>query len=255
MLSDGTIPLLHNLGTTVRSGIPTIASGAIVFLGPPGAGKGTQAKRIAAQYQVPHLSTGDILRSHMERRTALGVQAGDIVSRGLLVADHLVCDLLAERMRQPDCAGCVILDGFPRSVAQAEWLDRFLTLRVLKEKASPSPVPPLVIQINVRREELLRRLAGRRSCLACGRVYNIRFQPTKFEEVCDFDGAALMVRPDDSEHVIHERLKSYEQSTLPLVEYYRAKGQLREIDGNLPADSVMAQTTRVIARVRVQPPE
>jgi adenylate kinase len=200
---------------------------------------------------VPHLSTGDVLRSHVERRTELGIKAGEVISRGLLVADDLVCGMLAERMRQPDCAAGVVLDGFPRSVAQAQWLDGFLP-RVPENKSLPKRIPPLVIQINVRREELLRRLAGRRSCAACGRVYNIRSQPTRVEGVCDFDGTELMMRPDDSEATVHQRLKVYEQSTLPLVEYYRAKGQLQEVDGNLPADSVMAQTARVIAGAAAQ---
>lgn len=118
------------------SDIGTIAAGAIVLLGAPGAGKGTQAKRIAAEYRVPHISTGDVLRNHMDRRTALGAEAGDMISRGLLVSDELVCEMLAERMQDEDFTGCVILDGFPRSVAQAEWLERFLLRRARVSEAS-----------------------------------------------------------------------------------------------------------------------
>ncbi len=221
------------------------ASGAIVLLGPPGAGKGTQAKRIAAENKVPHLSTGDVLRGHLARGTSLGLLAADMMSRGLLVADDLVCEMLAERMQHPDCAGCVVLDGFPRSVAQAEWLDQFLRFRGRQDRTQIS-APPLVIKINVRRDELMHRLAGRRVCPTCGHAYNIRFQPTKIEGVCDFDGSILGVRPDDSESVIRERLKVYEESTLPLVEYYRAKDQLREVDGNSSVDLVKAQIERVI---------
>jgi adenylate kinase len=176
-----------------------------------------------------------------------------MMSRGQLVADSLVSDMVAERMRQSDCAAGVILDGFPRSVAQAEWLDRFLPLRSREKNWPQRPVPPLVIQINVTRDELLRRLAARRGCPSCGHIYNIQFQPTKVEGVCDFDGSKLEVRPDDSENVVQQRLQVYEESTLPLVKYYRAKGQLHEIDGNLPVDFVMAQTARVINTVATQP--
>jgi adenylate kinase len=249
MLSDTTVRLTPNHGAATSSNPRAIPSGAIILLGPPGAGKGTQAKRISAAYNIPHLSTGDVLRSQLARGTALGMKAGDMMSRGLLVADGLVCEMLAERMQEPDCAGCVILDGFPRSVAQAEWLDRFLQFRGREENPSQVPVPPLVIQINLNHDELMRRLAGRRTCPACGHVYNIRFQPTKNEGICDIDGTTLVVRPDDSENVIRERLKVYEESTLPLVEYYRAKEQLREVDGNLSVDLVTAQAARLISHV------
>jgi adenylate kinase len=156
-------------------------------------------------------------------------------------------------MRQSDCAGCVILDGFPRSVAQAEWLDRFLPIRNRERDWPQSPGAPLVIQFNVKRDELMRRLGGRRVCPACGHVYNIQLRPTKVTGVCDFDGTKLKVRPDDSESVIYERLKVYEETTLPLVDYYRAKGLLKEIDGNLPVDLVMAKTARVINAVTQSP--
>lgn len=253
MLSDNTIHVTRHSGAAMPSNPRAIASGAIIFLGPPGAGKGTQAKRVAAQYDLPHLSTGDVLRSHLKRGTALGVRAGEMMGRGQLVADSLVSDMVAERMRQPDCASGVILDGFPRSVAQAEWLDRFLPLRSREQNWPQRAIPPLVIQINVTRDELMRRLAARRVCPACGHIYNIEFQPTRVEGVCDIDGSKLEVRQDDSESVVQQRLLVYEESTLPLVKYYRAKGQLHEIDGNLPVDFVMAQTARVINTVAVPP--
>jgi adenylate kinase len=224
-----------------------LAAQAIILLGPPGAGKGTQAKSLGARYSVPHISTGDVLRSHMQRNTALGQQAGGLVSRGMLIGDDLVCGMLAERMAEADCARSVILDGFPRSVAQAEWLDRFLARRA-RRFGSRSSASLLAIQINVRQDELLRRLAGRRSCPACGRTFNVQFQPTKIDGICDFDGTTLIVRPDDCEDVIVERLKVYEQHIGPLSEYYRAKKQLREIDGNHSADHVMAETVRAASR-------
>jgi adenylate kinase len=230
----------------------TIAAGAIILLGPPGAGKGTQAKRIMAEYQVPHISTGDVLRNHLERRTGLGVKASEMMNRGKLVADDLVCDMLADRMQQSDCKSCVILDGFPRSVEQAKWLEGFLPRRIPRGNGSPTSAGSLVIQINVKREELLRRLAGRRSCPTCGHVYNIQFRPTKIEGVCDLDGTKLVRRSDDSEEVIYQRLMVYEQSTLPLAEYYRGKGILREIDGNLPADTVAEEAVRVISDVAIR---
>jgi adenylate kinase len=198
---------------------------------------------------MPHLSTGDVLRNHLERRTPLGMKASGMMSRGLLVADEVLYEMIAERMTQPDCGSCLILDGFPRSLGQAEWLDQFLTRRAVVGNGALSAIDPLAIQINVKREELLKRLTGRRSCPTCGHVYNIRFQLEKTEGTCDFDGTRLITRSDDTEEVIHERLRVYEQSTLPLSEYYRAKGQLREIDGDRPLDYVLTETARAIRQV------
>lgn len=225
-----------------------VAAGAIILLGPPGAGKGTQAKHLGAKYGVPHISTGDVLRNHIERGTELGLQASGLMRRGLLVPDELLYDMLAERMTHPDCASCVILDGFPRSIAQAEWLDRFLSMRAASDFSS-APIEPVAILINVKQEEILHRLAGRRSCPTCGQVYNLSYRPERTKGLCDFDRTELAVRPDDSEDVIHQRLKVYEKNTLPLAEYYRAKGQLMEIDGNRPVGRVMAETTRAIRRI------
>lgn len=223
-----------------------IDASAIILLGPPGAGKGTQAKHIVAEYGLPHLSTGDLLRHHMARRTALGIKAEEIIACGLLVSDDLVCHMAADRMAQGDCAGCVVLDGFPRSVAQAEWLDGFLAQRVFEANNSMRPTRLLVIHIDVKPHELLRRLAGRRSCPTCGRVYNVEFQPTKTEGTCDFDGSKLALRPDDSEAVVRQRLEVYQQTTSPLVDYYRCKGELKEIDGNHAAGVVKAEIARII---------
>jgi adenylate kinase len=249
MLSNQTVCGQEHFGkfpTARPSG--AIAAAAIILLGPPGAGKGTQAKSLSAQYGIPHLSTGDLLRNHLERRTALGMKASGMMTRGLLVADGVLYEMIAERMTQPDCASCVILDGFPRSLGQAEWLAQFLRRRAVGN-GSLSALDPLAIQINVKREELLMRLAGRRSCPTCGHVYNIRFQREKTEGTCDFDGTRLITRSDDTEEVINERLRVYEQTTLPLSGYYRAKGQLREIDGDRPLDYVLAESARAISRV------
>ena len=224
----------------------TTPARVIILLGPPGAGKGTQAKRIAHEYQIPHISTGDIFRNHIERRTTLGQKAGDVISRGLLVDDELVCNMIAERVGQPDCAGGLILDGFPRSLKQAQWLNYFLGKYGCDHNWLPKCVSPLVIGINVRRDELMRRLSLRRSCPSCGGTYDPHSKPAKTEGVCDSDGAKLVMRSDDSQEVVYERLKVYEENTLPLTDYYRSNGQLREIDGDLPADVVMSEIRRII---------
>jgi len=215
---------------------------AIIFLGPPGAGKGTQAQQVAKDHSMPHISTGDVFRSHVANKTALGLKAADAMSRGMLVADDLVCNMLAEYIQSLDHVSCVVLDGFPRSVAQAEWLDRFLRTRGADELPYKAP---LAIQINVERDQLLRRLSGRRSCPTCGRIYNLHFHPTRKDGECDYDGTKLQMRPDDAEEVVRERLTVHEKNTFPLTEYYRRKGQLREIDGNGSVDTVRTAITRV----------
>ncbi|MGE0407514.1 MAG: adenylate kinase, partial [Candidatus Korobacteraceae bacterium] len=221
------------------------AAGPIILLGPPGAGKGTQSKRLMARYGVPQVSTGDILRDHVVRGTQLGEKARATMERGQLVEDTLVCDMVAERLSRPDCLRGFILDGFPRTVAQAEWLDRYLQTRLF-ETNGLRQVPLVVISIRVGYNELLRRLAGRRCCPTCGRIYNIYSQPTREPGRCDVDGTELVTRRDDREEVISERLKAYERQTLPLVEYYRAQGRLHEIDGARPMETVMEETQSII---------
>jgi adenylate kinase len=222
-----------------------VAAGPVVLLGPPGAGKGTQAKRLMARYAVPQVSTGDILRDHVMRRTQLGEMAREKMDRGELVEDSLVCDMVAERLSRPDCIRGFILDGFPRTVAQAEWLDRYLQTRLF-ETNGLRRIPLVVISIQVGYNELLRRLAGRRCCPTCGRIYNIYFQPPREADRCDTDGTPLVTRSDDREEVISERLKAYERQTLPLVEYYRAQGRLHEIDGTRPMEVVMHEAMSII---------
>src|SRR6266481_1106702 len=212
--------------------------GTIVLLGAPGAGKGTQARLIAGHYGIPHISTGDILRENVARGTELGKKAKAVMERGDLVSDDLVNGMVADRLRRPDCARGVILDGFPRTTAQAEWLDR--------ELAGQRRQPPVVVNVEVGYNQLLQRLTGRRTCPVDGQIYNIHFQPPKKEGVCDVCGALLVQRKDDKEEVISERLKSYERQTLPLAEYYRAKGRLRRVQGDLPVQQVMAEIFRAI---------
>ena len=222
-----------------------VAAGPVVLLGPPGAGKGTQAKRLMARYAVPQVSTGDILRDHVVRGTQLGEKARETMERGSLVEDTLVCDMVAERLNRPDCLRGFILDGFPRTVFQAQWLDRYLQTRLFASNGL-RPVQLVVISIEVGYNELLRRLAGRRCCPTCGRIYNVYFQPPREAERCDLDGTGLVIRRDDREEVISERLKAYERQTLPLVEYYRQQGRLHEVDGTRPMETVMDQAMSII---------
>ncbi len=222
-----------------KSGVKT--SGAIILFGAPGSGKGTQAKRIAQLLRVPQISTGDLLRDNVSRGTELGRLAKQAMDRGELVSDRLVCDMVAERLQRPDCADGSILDGFPRTVSQAEWLDRFLA-----ESKLFGEQPPIVIQLGVEYNSLLKRLTGRRSCPTCGRIYNIYFQPPRVAGVCDVDGTVLETRRDDREEVIIERLKAYEQQTLPLADYYRGRGRLLEVNGDLAPDEVTAEALKAI---------
>jgi len=221
--------------------------GPIVLLGAPGAGKGTQAKLISAAYGIPQISTGDLFRENIARQTELGMKVKDLLDHGELVPDKLVTSMVGERLRLPDCERGFVLDGFPRTVGQAEWLDGYLKSQAGNGMAPPfSTLPLLVVQIVVEYNYLLQRIAGRRSCPTCGRIYNVYLQPPKVEGICDVDGGRLVVRPDDKEEVVAERLKAYERLTLPLVDYYKAWGRLVEIDGNQAVEAVAAQAFRAM---------
>ena len=217
-------------------------AGPIILMGAPGAGKGTQSRAIAAQYGIPQVSTGDILRDNVARGTELGKKADPVMKSGGLVPDELMLAMVADRLAQPDACRGFILDGFPRTVGQAEWLDRYLQAASFHGRK----MPPVVVNIRVGYNQLLQRLTGRRTCPVDGRIYNIYFQPPRKEGLCDSCGAPLVQRKDDKEEVISERLKSYERQTLPLVEYYRRQGRLHELNGELPVDEVTAETVAVI---------
>jgi adenylate kinase len=219
--------------------------GPIILLGPPGAGKGTQAKRIAARYGIPQVSTGDILRENVQRGTELGRQARDVMARGDLVPDNLVCDMVALRLRNADCARGFILDGFPRTAAQAGWLDAFLENEFF-DNSHRGKCLPIVIRMDVDYNQLLLRITGRRSCPTCGRIYNVHFQPPRVANACDVDGSQLVTRNDDREDVIRERLTAYELQTRPVVEYYERKGRLVPVNADLPVDEVSEQVFREI---------
>ena len=211
--------------------------GPVIFLGAPGAGKGTQSKKFVELYGVPQISTGDILREHVSTGTALGRQAKEIMDRGELVSDKIVCIMVETRFAQPDCDRGFILDGFPRTLEQAKWLDGVLASKTYEGKA----LAPVVVDFEVSYNQLFKRLTGRRSCPTCGRIYNVYFQPPRVPETCDIDGSKLVTRKDDSEEAISVRLKSYEEQTRPLVEYYRQQGRLHVINGEEPSEAVTKQ--------------
>ena len=218
--------------------------GPVILLGPPGAGKGTQAKQIVDRYGVPQISTGDLLRDHVGRGTELGLEARVIMARGELVPDQLMYGIVATRLREADCQRGYVLDGFPRTAAQAGWLDAFLEKEVF-EKSEKCP-PPVVIQLLVDYTQLLLRLTGRRSCPTCGRLYNIHFQPPLVGELCDVDGSKLVIRNDDREEVISGRLAAYETQTRRVADYYRAQRRLVAINADRRMEDVTAQIFGVI---------
>jgi len=212
----------------------------LILLGPPGAGKGTQAKRLAKRYAVPHLSTGDMLRDAIAHGTDLGKKAQPIMERGELVPDALVLALVEERLGRPDAAKGFIFDGFPRTIAQAESLSRILGSRGFGK--------PLAIEFRVDQERLLRRLAGRWTCSIGGETYNIYERPPKTPGVCDLDGGKLIQRPDDRPEVVRERLAAYERQTAPLVDYYKRSDALETVDGMAPVDEVQRVLLEIAKR-------
>lgn len=219
--------------------------GPIILLGSPGAGKGTQAKLIAEHYGIPQISTGDILRDNVQRGTGLGRQAKDSMAHGELVPDELMYDMVAQRLRQTDCARGFVLDGFPRTPAQAGWLDAFLEHEFF-DNSEHRRCLPIVIGIEVDYNQLLRRLTGRRSCPVCGRIYNAYSQPPQGADTCDVDGSKLVTRNDDREEVIRERLTAYQLQTKPVAEYYQRKGRLVSVNGDLPVEQVTEMVFQII---------
>ena len=219
--------------------------GPIVLLGPPGAGKGTQAKRIMEHYKIPQVSTGDLLRENVALGTELGLAAKAVMARGELVCDDLVCNMVRQRLMQPDCKFGYILDGFPRTAAQAGWLDALLD-HELFDNSRPTRAWPIVISLDVDYNQLLLRITGRRVCPTCGRIYNVYFQPPRVDELCDVDGTKLETRNDDRLEVIQPRLTAYKEQTRPVVDYYQRTGRLISVNGDLPMDAVTEQIFRII---------
>jgi adenylate kinase len=211
---------------------------AVILLGPPGAGKGTQAQRIAQRYQLPHLSTGDMFRDHIHRGTELGRKAKPLMERGELVPDEIVLGMVEDRINQPDCANGFVFDGFPRTLQQADDLERICQDHHLR--------CTVVLHMVVDPALLMRRLTGRRICKAGGHIYNIYDRPPLREGICDVDGSELIHRPDDSEGVIGERLAAYDRQTTPLVKYYTLRGLLTPVDAMADADSVTGAIARIL---------
>lgn len=210
----------------------------IIMLGAPGAGKGTQAKMIADKYKVPHVSTGDIFRANIKNGTELGKEAKQYMDKGLLVPDELTVKILLDRVAQADCENGYVLDGFPRTIPQAEVLDKALT--ELGDQID------YAIDVNVPDENIIKRMSGRRACLACGATYHIEHIPPKKEGVCDRCGEALVLRDDDKEETVKNRLNVYHEQTQPLIEYYTGKGILKEVDGTVPMDQVFEAITDIL---------
>jgi adenylate kinase len=219
--------------------------GPVVVFGPPGAGKGTQAKRIMERYLIPQISTGDILRQNIAQGTPLGLVAKSVMAQGKLVSDDLVGTMVGERLSQPDCERGYVLDGFPRTAAQAGWLDALLE-KTLFDNSRPKRAWPIVIRLDVDYNQLLLRITGRRSCPTCGRIYNVHFQPPRVDELCDCDGSKLVTRNDDRLEVIQPRWAAYEEQTRPVADYYQQTGRLFSVNGDLPMDEVTEQILRII---------
>jgi adenylate kinase len=210
----------------------------VVLLGPPGAGKSEQSRRLTERHSIPAISTGDLLRDHVRRGTPLGAQADSYMKAGQLVPDSLMNPILQDRLAQPDCARGFVLDGYPRTLAQAESLDA-----LLKHKG----LPPHIILLEVPTERLMKLLTGRRVCPKCNRSYNIYFQPPKKEGVCDADGTPLVQRPDDKEEVIRRRLDTYEKETQPVIAYYARQGRLVRVNGSQTPEQVAAEIESKLA--------
>ena len=217
--------------------------GPILLLGAPGAGKGTQAKDMAAKWGIPQISTGDLLRYNRDHGTPLGLKAKQIMDEGKLVPDDLVNEMVAERLKQPDTESGYILDGYPRTLGQAKWLDEHVG-------ADAGVLAVIAVSIQVGYNELLRRITGRRICPVCGTIYNIYLQPPKVDEKCDLDGTPLVRRSDDTEEVFRERMRTYDSQTAPAVEHYRAQGRFEAVDGSKPVNAVAAEVEAAVARLR-----
>jgi len=241
----GPLPVAESLQAEPKDHWANILPGPMLLMGAPGVGKGTQAKAIMALWGIPQISTGDLLRYHREHGTSLGAQAKELMDAGKLVPDGLVNEMVAERLLLPDTARGYILDGYPRTLAQAEWLDGRLA-------ADPAGLPLIAVSIQVSYNQLLRRITGRRNCPTCQLIYNVYLQPPKFDTVCDIDGTPLVQRADDVEAVFHERMRTYAALTAPVVEHYRASSRFVEVDGEQSADKVMTDILTAVSRLRSQ---
>jgi adenylate kinase len=219
--------------------------GPVLLLGAPGVGKGTQAKHLVDEFGIPQISTGDLLREHRKNHTPLGMLADDLMNKGQLVPDDLVNQMVAARLTEPDTQHGYILDGFPRTLNQAEWLDRQLVAYML---------PVVAVNIMVPERQLLERITGRLSCPVCGTIYNIYSSAPRTPGVCDREGAMLTQRKDDTEEVFQERMKAFQDKTAAVILYYRSHGnRFAEVDGNLPVDEVTHAIRTTLLQLRHHP--
>ena len=210
----------------------------VIMLGAPGAGKGTQAIKIAEKYSIPHISTGDIFRANIKNNTELGKKAKTYMDQGLLVPDELVVDLVVDRVNQEDCQNGYVLDGFPRTIPQAEALD--VALGNMKQTID------FAINVEVPDENIVNRMSGRRACVACGATYHVVYAPTKKEDVCDQCQGNLILRDDDKPETVQKRLNVYHEQTQPLIDYYTSKGILKEVDGTVDIADVFGSIIQIL---------
>ena len=210
----------------------------IIMLGAPGAGKGTQAKKIAEKYGIPHISTGDIFRANIKNQTELGKKAKGYMDQGMLVPDELTLELIMDRFTNDDCKNGYVLDGFPRTIPQAEALTKAL--------ADKNDAVDYAINVDVPDEAIVTRMSGRRACLACGGTYHIKFNPTKVEGICDACGGELVLRADDKPETVQKRLDVYHEQTQPLIDYYQTQNILKEVDGTLPLEDVFGAIIAIL---------
>ena len=210
----------------------------IILLGPPGAGKGTQAELIVKKYGIPQISTGDIFRANIKNGTALGKKAKEYMDKGELVPDSLTVDLVKDRLEQDDCKNGFMLDGFPRTIFQAEELDKIMAAKGLAISN--------VINIDVETERLIKRIAGRRVCKACGATYNVNSKPTKKEGICDACGGEVYQRADDNAETVENRISVYFKQTAPLIEYYEKAGVLTTFNGSQPLEDLFSEISKVL---------
>ena len=206
----------------------------IIMLGAPGAGKGTQAKKIASKYNIPHISTGDIFRMNIKNGTELGTKAKSYMDQGLLVPDELVVDLVVDRLKQDDCVNGYVLDGFPRTIPQAK------ALLAAREKVD------FALNVDVPDENIVRRMGGRRACIRCGATYHVEFAPPKVEDTCDACGNNLVLRYDDTPETVQKRLGVYHEQTKPLIDYYTEIGILKTIDGTVEIEEVFQKIVNIL---------
>lgn len=210
----------------------------IIMLGAPGAGKGTQAIKIAEKYGIPHISTGDIFRANIKNGTELGKKAKEYMDKGALVPDELTCDLVVDRIHQDDCANGFVLDGFPRTIPQAEALDAALQ--------KDNETMDFAIDIEVPDDNIVKRMGGRRACVNCGATYHIVSAPPKVEGICDHCGGKLTIRDDDKPETVQKRLTVYHDQTQPLIDYYKKAGILHSVDGTQSLDDVFSEIVKVL---------